>query len=79
MKPEASAQNVLSTTRARAKMREFRVAEVDFNQLPRDPAILFGLAIAILGDMATTIANQIDVELEGATKTLPMPIGWEGD
>lgn len=79
MKPEASAQNVLSTTRARAKMLEFRVAEADFNQLPRDPAILFGLAIAILGDAAATIADQIDVELEGATKTLPMPLGWEGD
>ena len=79
MKPEASARNVLSTTRARAKMREFRVAEGDFNQLPRDPAILFGMAIAILGDVAATVADQIGGELLGAQQALPMPPGWEGD
>jgi len=75
MKPEASARNVLSTTRARAKMREFRVAEGDFNQLPRDPAILFSLAIAILGDVASSLADQV-----GADPTaIPMPPGWEED
>ncbi|WP_313609383.1 DEAD/DEAH box helicase, partial [Rhizobium sp.] len=77
MKPEASANNVLSTTRARAKMREFRVAESDFNQLPRDPAILFGLAIAILGDVAAALADQIGVELESALQAFPIPPGWE--
>lgn len=79
MKPETSAQNVLSTTRARAKMREFRVAVTDFNQLPRDPAILFGLAIAILGDVASAVADRIGGELGGATDVLPMPPGWEDD
>lgn len=79
MKPEASAQNVLSTTRARAKMREFRVAEGDFNQLPRDPAILFGLAIGILGDVASTVSDQIGGELAGAPGAFPMPTGWEDD
>lgn len=79
MKPEGSARNILSTTRARAKMREFRVAEGDFNQLPRDPAILFGMAIAILGDVAATVADQIGGELLGAQQALPMPPGWEGD
>lgn len=79
MKPEASAINVLSTTRARAKMREFRVAEADFNLLPRDPAILFGLAIAILGDVAANVADQIDDDFEGGQDAPSMPASWEGD
>jgi helicase len=79
MKPEANSRNVLSTTRARAKMREFRVAEADFNQLPRDPAILFGLAIAILGDVAATIADKFEDDFEDAAHVSPMPIGWECD
>lgn len=79
MRPEASARNVLSTTRARAKMREFRVAEGDFNQLPRDPAILFGLAIAILGDVASTVADQIGGDLAGGLGAFPMPPGWAED
>lgn len=79
MRPEAAARNILSTTRARAKMREFRVAEGDFNQLPRDPAILFGLAIAILGDVASTVADQIGGELAGAPQFSPVPPAWAGD
>ncbi|CAO1662039.1 DEAD/DEAH box helicase [Salinicola sp. NYA28a] len=79
MKPEARARNVLSTTRARAKMREFRIAEGDFNQLPRDPAILFGMAIAILGDVAAAMADQIGGELAGALQAFPMPPCWEGE
>lgn len=79
MKPEANAQNVLSTTRARAKMREFRVAEGYFNQLPRDPAILFGLAIGILGDVASIVSDQIGGEMAGAPGAFPMPTGWEDD
>lgn len=73
MKPKARAHNVLSTTRARAKMREFRVAEGDFNELPRDPAILFSLAIAILGDVASIVADRMGGEFAG----LPMPPSWE--
>ena len=79
MKPESSAQDVLSTTRARAKMREFRVAESDFNELRRDPAILFGLAIAILGDVASTVASQSGGELVDASKDLPIPPSWKQD
>lgn len=76
MKPEASALNVLSTTRARAKMREFRVAPEDFNALPRDPAILFTLAIGILGDIAATVADQIGGDAGAAPGALPTPLGW---
>lgn len=79
MKPEGGAKNVLSTTRARAKMREFRVPEGDFNQLPRDPGILFGLAIGILGDVASALADQIGVGLEAPLHDLPTPPGWEDE
>lgn len=79
MKPEASASNVLSTTRARAKMLEFRVAEADFNHLPRDPAILFSLAIGILGDVASSLADQAGSEHADVPGAFPMPAGWEED
>lgn len=79
MRPDASARNVLSTTRARAKMREFRVAEADFNQLPRDPSILFGLAIAILGDVASIVADRITDQLTGDLQALPVPPAWTGE
>ncbi|AJD52767.1 DEAD/DEAH box helicase [Thalassospira xiamenensis M-5 = DSM 17429] len=79
MRPEANAQNVLSTTRARAKMHEFRVPEGDFNELPRDPAILFGLAIAILGEIASAIADQIGDGFAHGEEVLPTPAGWRED
>ncbi len=75
MKPEATALTILSTARARAKMHEFRVAPADFNALPRDPSMLFSLAIGILGDVAAAVADT----LEGAAVTaaaLPQPLGW---
>ena len=76
MRPEASAHNILSTTRARAKMHEFRVAPEDFNALPRDPAILFALAIGILGDVAATVADQIGGDAGVAPGELQKPLGW---
>ena len=59
MRPEATALTILSTTRARAKMHEFRVAPADFNALPRDPSMLFPLAIGILGDVAAAVADTL--------------------
>lgn len=77
MRPEANALNILSTTRATAKMHEFRVAAEDFIELPRDPAILFSLAIGILGDVTAGIADEIhdgaDVQM---INPLPVPFGW---
>lgn len=64
MKPRATANRVLSTTRARAKMHEFRVAPEDFIELYRDPAMLFDLAVGILGDVAAVTADQLR-EAEG--------------
>ncbi|HEV2548726.1 MAG TPA: DEAD/DEAH box helicase [Stellaceae bacterium] len=57
MKPEAAAIRVLSTTRAKAKMFEFRVPLEDHIELPRNPNILFSLAVGILGDAAAAIAD----------------------
>ena len=58
MKPEAGSINVLSTVRARAKMHEFRVPPESYNALPREPRMLFSLAVGILGDAAGAIARS---------------------
>ena len=57
-------------------MREFRVAPEDFNALPRDPAILFALAIGIVGDVAAIVADQIGGDADAAPEALPRPLGW---
>ena len=57
MRPDANAINILSTTRATAKMHEFRVAPEDFIALLRNPAVLFSLAVGLLGDVAATMAG----------------------
>jgi len=59
MKPEANALHILSTTQATAKMHEFRVAPEDFIELPRNPAMLFPLAVGLLGDVAAVIGKMI--------------------
>ena len=77
MRPETNAQHILSTTRATAKMYEFRVAHEDFIDLPRDPAILFSLAIGILGDVAAEIANEIqDAPDIQRINPCPVPFSW---
>lgn len=78
MKPRATANRVLSTTRARAKMHEFRVAPEHFIELYRDPAMLFDLAVGILGDVAAVTADQFrGVEaLEGLDWNVA-PASWE--
>jgi superfamily II DNA/RNA helicase len=80
MKPKASAINILSTTRATAKMHEFRVAPEDFIALPRDPAMLFDLAVGLLGDIAATIANQFDANQESdVVDPSATPAHWDED
>jgi helicase len=61
MRPEAGALRILSTTRAKAKMFEFRVPLEDHIELPRNPDILFSLAVGILGDAAAAIADSMVV------------------
>ena len=57
-------------------MHEFRVAPEDFNALPRDPAILFALAIGIVGDVAAIVADQIGGDAVAPPGALPRPLGW---
>lgn len=80
MKPNATANHVLSTTRAMAKMHEFRVAQEDFIALPRDPAVLFNLAIGILGDVASEISRNPEFQ-EGRwnVDSIPTPASWTDD
>jgi len=59
MRPEADALRVLSTTRAKAKMFEFRVPLEDHIELRQNPDILFSLAVGILGDAAAAIADRL--------------------
>ncbi|MDW9627172.1 DEAD/DEAH box helicase [Sinorhizobium meliloti] len=79
MKPEATARRVLSTTRARAKMHEFRVAPEDFITLYRDPATLFNLAVGLLGDVGAAIADQFNA-LDAIEHYDPdvIPSSWNG-
>jgi helicase len=68
MRPEARAKYLLSTTRAKAKMFEYRVPESEHIALPQPPHLLFSLAVGLLGDAAAYIASgevAIDVPQEG--------------
>lgn len=58
MRPESEARSLLSVTRAKAKMYEFRVPEPEHIDLPRDPAQLHSLAVGLLGDTASWIADD---------------------
>ena len=75
MRPEAVAQTVLSTTRARAKMHEFRVPPEFYNELRRDPQVLFSLAIGILSDVAAAIADNF-TDTESVREDEPLPPTW---
>lgn len=58
MRPEQNAQYVLSTTRAKAKMYEYDVPLEEHIRLATPPAILFSLAVGLLGDAAAAIASD---------------------
>ena len=77
MRPDSNALNILSTTRATAKMHEFRVEPSEFIRLPRDPAMLFALAVGLLGDVAATLASDM-VDPGTAPETLTTPRSWSG-
>ncbi|RWG90585.1 MAG: DEAD/DEAH box helicase [Mesorhizobium sp.] len=78
MRPEAQAQNILSTVRSTAKMHEFRVAPEDFIQMPRDPRLLFPLAVGILGDAAAAIAEYFLADGSTASEE-ERPQTWDED
>jgi POLQ-like helicase len=54
MKPERNSYQLLSSTRSRAKMHEYSVPTDAHFPLPQDPALLFSLAIGILGDVSAS-------------------------
>jgi POLQ-like helicase len=60
MTPEAGSLRLLGITRSKAKMYEYAVPLEDHIKLPVDaePAKLFPLAIAILGDYAASLASD---------------------
>jgi superfamily II DNA/RNA helicase len=72
MRPDARAKNLLSTTRAKAKMFEYRVPVSEHIALPQPPQLLFSLAVGLLGNAAASIASgetgSINPE-EGAIET----------
>ena len=57
MKPEDKSQSLLGVTRAKAKMLEFGVPPKLWVESRRNPADLFPLTIAILGDVAAHAAR----------------------
>lgn len=65
MKPEAKSLRLLAQTRAKAKMHEYDVPLQEHINLDNDPARLFSLAIALMGDYAVILCNTpYDTRLE---------------
>lgn len=58
MRPEARSRRLLSTTRAKAKMYEYRVPESEHIDLPQPPHLLFSLAVGLLGNAAARISSN---------------------
>ncbi len=79
MKPNPAAINVLSTTRSKAKMYEFRIPENAHIAIPRDPDILFSLAIGILGDMAAKVADGFTPAAPLAPLAVEAPAVWNDE
>jgi hypothetical protein len=64
MKPEKESKKILDVTLAKVKMIEYNVPEEHQNiKFDKNPAILFPLAIGLLGDY-THIANQENIKKE---------------
>ena len=75
MRPERESRLILAAVQARAKMHEFRAAEEDFVAFRRAPETLFPLAVGILHDAASAIADRFIDRVEGAV----IPSAWEED
>lgn len=55
MKPEKKSHNLLSITRAKAKMFEYDVPEDGHIKITENPAKLFTISISLLGDFAASV------------------------
>ena len=75
MRPEREARLILGAVQARAKMYEFRAAEEDYVPFRREPETLFPLAVGILHDAASAIADRFIDRVEGPV----VPSAWEED
>lgn len=73
MRPEREARLILGAVQARAKMHEFRAAEEDYVPFRREPETLFPLAVGILHDAASAIADHFIDRGEVAV----VPSAWE--
>lgn len=73
MRPDREAKLVLSYARSKAKMYEFKVPEEDHIAIPTAPSILFSLAIGVLGDAASWIA---DGEVDPDQSPDDGPLDW---
>ena len=58
MRPEFNSTNLLSITRAKAKMFEYDVAPQFHIKIPRDPSRLLILTVGLLGDLAAQINSE---------------------
>lgn len=58
MKPEQKSQNLLSVTRAKAKMFEYDLPLEHHIKITEDPAKLFSISIGLLGDFAYALNNN---------------------
>jgi len=58
MRPKNNARRLLGITRAKAKMWEYNVSELDHIRIEENPAKLFDLAVGSLGDMAASINGE---------------------
>lgn len=80
MRPDANARRVLSVTRSKAKMYEYKVPLEDHIALPQNPNILFSLAVGLLGDgaaeMAATFIARGPVDQTSARQVFP-PTTWD--
>lgn len=61
MKPEIRSRTLLGITRSHAKMLEFSVPEQHRLASRRNPADLFPLTIAMVGDLAAAVSDEQDV------------------
>ena len=75
MKPDSNAINILSTTRATAKMHEFRVAPEDFIALPRSPACCSRSRSACSATSRPSLLIRVDDEA-APLEDLPVPPSW---
>lgn len=72
MRPERESRLILAAIRARAKMHEFRAAEGDYVPFRRAPETLYPLAVGILHDAASAVADDFIDRMEGAV----VPSTW---